>query len=112
MRTLTTNELKELRTNNPELTILNVLDPEYYKKAHIEGTENIPLNTDGFVDKVESRVPSKESPVVVYCANESCDMSPKAARKLEAAGFTEIYDFEGGTEAWKDAGLPLAGAAA
>ena len=28
------------------------------------------------------------------------DASPKAAKKLEEEGFTNVYDYEGGTKDW------------
>jgi rhodanese-related sulfurtransferase len=36
-------------------------------------------------------------------------MSSQAARKLEEAGFTNVHDYEGGTKAWQEAGLPVEG---
>src|SRR5260370_8526608 len=36
-------------------------------------------------------------------------MSPRAACRLEALGFTEVYDFVGGKADWLAAGLPSEG---
>lgn len=108
MKTLTTDALKELKSQKNNVPIINVLPEEAYKEEHIPDTENIPLESEDFVEQVENKVPSKDSPVVVYCASVSCDASPNAAKKLESRGFTNVYDFEGGTEAWKQAKLPTA----
>jgi rhodanese-related sulfurtransferase len=46
----------------------------------------------------------------VYCANQQCDASEKAAQKLEAAGFTDVSRYTGGAAAWeKEAGEIPAG---
>jgi len=109
MQTLTTEQLDELRDRHADLVIINVLPAETYEKAHIPGSENIPLKDDDFLERAERALGDKDKPIVVYCANEQCDASPKAARKLEEAGFSEVYDYEGGTEAWRDAGREVRG---
>mgnify|MGYP003626742147 CR=1 FL=1 len=40
--------------------------------------------------------------VVVYCANFDCPASTDAARKLDEAGFNNVYDYEGGTQDWME----------
>jgi len=107
MQTLTTQQIKEMRTHNNNIPIINVLPESAYEGGHIPRTPNVPLGDDNFVSRVEKFAGGKDQPVVVYCANEQCDASPKAAKKLEEAGFSHVYDYEGGTEAWKDAGEPV-----
>ncbi|MDO0932914.1 hypothetical protein QQY66_14870 [Streptomyces sp. DG2A-72] len=31
-------------------------------------------------------------PVIVYCADQLCDLSPRAATRLEQLGFEQVYD--------------------
>lgn len=107
MQTLTVSEFKDMREESQGVHVINVLDPDQYEEQHIPDTENVPLSENDFVQQVEQRVGGKDQPVVVYCASESCDASPKAAEKLEKAGFSKVYDFEGGTKAWNEAGLPV-----
>jgi hypothetical protein len=38
-------------------------------------------------------------------------VSPKAAKKLESAGYAEVYDFVGGLKEWEGSGFPLEGRA-
>jgi rhodanese-related sulfurtransferase len=112
MQTLTTEQVRALKADQDGPAIINVLDAQYYRKEHIPDSENIPLSTDNFVEKVEQASGSKSKPVIVYCANTECDASPKAAKKLEQNGFDQVYDYEGGMDAWKEAGLEIAGATA
>jgi rhodanese-related sulfurtransferase len=36
----------------------------------------------------------------VYCASIDCHSSTDAAKKLDQAGFTNVYDYRGGAKAW------------
>lgn len=107
MKTLTTEQVKAKRDKTEDFALINVLDTDKFREAHIPDSQNVPVLDENFEAKVEELVGSKEKEVVVYCASQSCDASPAAAKKLEAAGFTQVYDYEGGTKAWKEAGLPL-----
>jgi len=108
MQTITASELKQSMEQR-DTPVINVLPEEHFDKQHIPGSKNIPVGGDDFVDKVKDLVEDTSQPVVVYCADTDCDASPKAAKKLEDAGFTSVYDFEAGTHGWKDAGFELSG---
>lgn len=83
-----------------DLVLINVLSKEDFNTRHIRNSINIPLKTPRFSDRVEEVVGDKERRVVVYCASFDCDASTKAATELEAEGFTDVYDYEGGTKDW------------
>lgn len=105
---LTTEQLRRFEESGEKIPVINVLDPEDYREAHIPKSKNIPFNSGNFLEEVRTVVGSKEDPVVVYCASESCPLSEKAAAELENAGFTKVYEYDGGTKAWKEAGEPIA----
>jgi rhodanese-related sulfurtransferase len=88
-------------------TLINVLDEEQFRKEHIPGSINIPAGRERFAEEVERHVSSRKDPVVVYCASETCKASPGAAHRLERAGFSSVYDFEGGMKEWKEVGRPI-----
>jgi len=44
---------------------------------------------------------------VVYCAGPTLHAAENAARDLVAMGYTNVKEFAGGKEEWKDAELPL-----
>jgi len=46
-----------------------------------------------------------DTPLAVYC--RSGNMSADAVRDLEAMGYTDIVELEGGFDAWAEAGRPL-----
>lgn len=98
--TIARDALKEKLDNGEEFTLVNVLSAEQFEDEHIPGSINIPL--DQLADEAEDRF-DKDDEIIVYCASPSCQASPKAAKKLESLGFTNVADYEGGLTDWKDA---------
>jgi len=108
MKPLTTSQLSAWKHANKDFLLLNVLDRPAFEKRHIPGSQNVPVNSSGFETATEKLAGSKQKPVVVYCADSECNASSKAAAKLDAAGFDEVYEFDGGMKAWNDASQPVA----
>lgn len=100
MKTITTDQLKQLRDKHADLTLVNTLGAESFEKTRIPGAINVPLNDNNFAARVEKEAGGKDKPVVVYCASQQCDSSEKAAKKLDEAGFTDISRYTGGAAAW------------
>ena len=107
MRTLTAEELKQKKERGEDFVLINTLSEDDFEATHIPDAINIPQEHDDFVQRVEQRAGSKDKPIVVYCARTECQSSHHAAEKLEEAGFRNVFDFEGGAEEWKSAGLEL-----
>jgi rhodanese-related sulfurtransferase len=101
MKTLTAEQLAKMQRND-DVLLVNTLDEEYFEKTQIPGAKNIPQSSGDFVDRVEQQADSKDAKVVVYCANAQCDSSTQAAKKLEQAGFTNVYDFDTGAAGWQE----------
>lgn len=114
MQTLDINQLKEWKRTNKDFLFLNVLSREQFMDEHALGSRNVPLTEDGdsgdFVDRVSKLATSKDRTIVVYCAGPDCDASETAAKRLERAGYSNVYDFAGGLKAWKDADMPVSAA--
>lgn len=106
MRTIDRDELKGLMHQHQNLVIVDVLPPEKFKEFHIPGAVNVPLGK-GFDELIQSAVPDKAVPVVVYCEDAACDASPKAAARMEVLGYAKVHDYEGGKVDWRDAGMPI-----
>jgi rhodanese-related sulfurtransferase/CBS domain-containing protein len=84
-----------------------VLPAEDYEWAHLPGAVNLPLkDLDGRIGQLD-----RSRPVIVYCHDTLCDMSPRAAWRLEAAGFGPVYDYVAGKTDWLTADLPFEGTA-
>ncbi len=103
MQAINRDELKAMENNHEDFVLINVLGADQFNKEHIRTSVNVPVGDDDFVEQVETVAGNKDRNVVVYCANFDCNASPKAAEKLDAAGFTRVYDYEGGTQDWMEA---------
>lgn len=108
MKTLTTDQLRKMKAQNPDLALINVLPEKEFAEGHIPGSDNIPVDSADFPEKVARAAGGKDAKVVVYCASETCDASVRAITALENSGFKEVYDYEEGTRAWEEAGLHVA----
>jgi rhodanese-related sulfurtransferase len=108
MEKIQVKHVKALKNSGEAVTLINVLPKENFRKEHIPGSINIALSEEGdFIQRVESAVPSKNHKIIVYCANKECLASSKAAKALDHAGFSQVMDFKGGIQEWKDVGEPI-----
>lgn len=105
MQEIDRNQVKEMIDNEGDLTIVEVLGEQQFNKFHLPGAINVPLGED-FDEKIQNTVSAKSSPVIVYCMDEACDASPKAAERMERLGYQQVYDYTAGKMDWQQAGLP------
>jgi len=52
-----------------------------------------------------AELPPRETKIVLYCRSGS--MSAIAARALVAAGYTKVWNLDGGMNAWRALGYPV-----
>jgi rhodanese-related sulfurtransferase len=101
MQTLSKHELNDMNLENKDdFVLINVLPEDAFREKHIRTSINIPIEGDDFTDTVRKVAGGKDRKIVVYCASFDCDASEKAAKRLEQAGFGQVYDYEGGTRDW------------
>lgn len=86
--------------NNGDVQLIDVRTPEEYNEGYIENAKNINFYSNTFGSEIEAL--DKQSPVIVYCKKGG--RSAKSVIKLKEAGFTKIYDLEGGISKWKEEG--------
>jgi len=106
LTTITAEDLKEALASDHPPVLINTLPREAHEARHIPGSVNVPVDD---IEQVETLVPNKDDPIVVYCANADCTASPTAAEKLEERGYTNVVDFEDGYAGWRQAGYSLVG---
>ncbi len=117
-RRITTAELLKLYKSQPKLVVLDTLHSKAIKRS------TLPLTTwlygagweqegvDALIDRnlrkvMKTLAPRKDAAIVTYCSSKDCWLSWNAALRLKQAGYTRVYWYRGGIEAWKQAGLPL-----
>ena len=81
-------KLRDLLDGGAQL--VEVLPPEEYAEEHLPGAINIPLKQ---LDARSSAILNKQEPVIVYCWDYLCDMSPRAGARLDSVGFERVYDY-------------------
>jgi rhodanese-related sulfurtransferase/CBS domain-containing protein len=104
-RTIDREEVQRLVGRGAQL--VEALPPNEYEEDHLPGAINLPLRK---LETEAERLLDPRRPIVVYCEDSSCDLSPRAAWRLESMGFTEVYDYADGKLDWMGAGLPTEGA--
>ncbi len=105
MKNISREELKKMMDSNGQVVLVEVLPPDYFNDFHLPGAINVPVGDD-FEQKIQEAVPDKSQSVVVYCANTQCPASVRAAEKMDALGYQNVYDYEDGKEDWQQAGEP------
>jgi rhodanese-related sulfurtransferase len=88
--------------------LVEVLPREEYEELHLPGALNLPLKE---IDVQHAEQLDRQRPIVVYCWDALCDMSPRAATWLELLGF-DVYDYALSKVDWMAHGLPMEGTAA
>ncbi|MGQ0526589.1 MAG: rhodanese-like domain-containing protein [Alphaproteobacteria bacterium] len=104
MKNLNKKQFEEKFGTNDNAVVINVLAQDKFTAEHIPGSINIPLQSENFLKDVQSKVPSKDTEVAIYCASTECSASEDAAKKLEEAGYKNVYDFTGGMKEWTEGG--------
>ena len=86
--------------------LVEVLPAAEYKKEHLPRAVNIPLET---MTSETTKQLRKDVAVIVYCADFECDLSARAAWRLESMGFQEVYRYTPGKADWLAAGWETEG---
>jgi len=86
--------------------LVEVLPAEEYAEEHLPGAISIPLKE---LDAETTAALDKREPVIVYCWDYLCDMSPRAAARLDSLGFEQVYDYAPSKVDYLARGLPTEG---
>jgi adenylyltransferase/sulfurtransferase len=94
--TMSTHELKQKMDAREPFELIDVREAFEYEIARIDGAKLIPLG------EIAERVSElqRERPIVVHC--HSGRRSAEAVRLLQQRGFANVYNLEGGIDAWSD----------
>ena len=86
--------------------LVEVLPASAYKKEHLPQAVNIPLQN---LNAETTKALRKDVAVIVYCQDYQCDLSARAAWRLESMGFQEVYRYTAGKADWLAAGFGTEG---
>jgi phage shock protein E len=82
---------------------LDVRTPGEFNEGHIEGALLVDFESGNFENEIAAL--DKTKTYAVYCRSGS--RSGQAVKIMSDAGFTNIYNLNGGVIDWANAGLPL-----
>lgn len=83
-----------------DLVILDIRTPEEFAAGHIAGA----INIDYYAGDFEARLGelATDVPYVMYC--NSGNRSANTLPLMDSLGFAEVYELDGGIQAWFSAG--------
>jgi rhodanese-related sulfurtransferase len=87
---------------NPDFIILDVRTPAEYAGGHIENAVNIDYYADDFEETLDSY--DKNKTYLMYCRTAS--RSAAVLKIMQRLEFKEVYNMQGGINAWVSAGYP------
>ena len=83
--------------------VIDVRTPAEFAAGHLQGATNIDVEGTTFSEQIAAL--DKAGTYAVYC--RSGNRSRTATQHMADAGFTKVYDLDGGITAWTAAGLPI-----
>jgi molybdopterin/thiamine biosynthesis adenylyltransferase/rhodanese-related sulfurtransferase len=93
---ISVHELKRKTDAREAFELIDVREPFEYEIARIDGAKLIPLGE--IAERTDEL--QREQPIVVHC--HSGKRSAQAVRLLQRRGFGNVYNLEGGIDAWSD----------
>ena len=103
---LTADEFEKQITTQKNIQILDVRTPGEFFSGHIKNALQADWNDSKEFERRLAYV-DKNKPVYVYCL--AGGRSAAAADKMRKAGYKNVYELNGGTNAWRAANKPLDG---
>lgn len=89
--------------NHDHALMLDVRNPDEFSGGHIADARNIPLSA--LPDRLAELEDYKDKPILVNCQGGVRSIS--ACGVLKKAGFSKLYNLDGGINAWNQANLPV-----
>ncbi|HEX5136195.1 MAG TPA: YceI family protein [Planctomycetota bacterium] len=105
------DELKGWIDAKRPFVLLDVLPPEVFRAGRVPSAVNACIYEVTFLEQAAALVPDRRTTVVTYCEGPGSRASADAAERLVGAGYEDVRRFEGGREAWREAGWPFEGRA-
>ncbi|HVJ82219.1 MAG TPA: rhodanese-like domain-containing protein [Planctomycetia bacterium] len=101
--TIAPKELAARKSAGEKIELVDVRTPAEFREIHCEFARNVPL-TDLDPARLMSGRTAGET---LYLICHMGSRGKMACEKLQAAGYANVVNVEGGTDAWAQAGLPV-----
>jgi len=100
---ISVEETHQLLQRKEPVVLLDIREKEEIALGYIEGATFLPQGL--LSEKVESLLPDKNGPVVVYCAGGIRSLA--AAKVMKERGYTQVFSMANGIDGWKKAGYEV-----
>ena len=101
--TMPPKQLHDLVQSGNSVELIDVRTPVEYREVHVGFARNVPLDQLDAAHFAADRDGSES----LYVICRSGSRGKQACEKFLAAGYTNVVNIEGGTQAWDQAGLPV-----
>ena len=103
--TISPQELAARQQRGDVCELIDVRTPVEFREVHVTFARNEPLDRLDPNALISVRNGASQPPLYVIC--RSGNRANQACEQFIAAGFTNIINVSGGTQAWEQAGLPV-----
>lgn len=104
IKTINVHELAKLEERQ-QIDLIDVRTPAEFRAIHVKAARNVPLDRLDPAEIMRARNGLAGEPLYVIC--KSGMRGAKACEKFAGAGFENVINVDGGTEAWYQAGHPV-----
>lgn len=103
-QTITPAQLQQWLFDGQEIALFDVREHGQYGEAHLFHGQNLPYSR--LEIEAPRLAPNPAVRLVIYDQTGS-DVAPRAAARLAALGYQQVYALQGGADGWQAAGLQL-----
>jgi len=103
--TISPAALAQLHESGKRIDLIDVRTPAEFQEVHVEFAQNVPLTELEPARIVQARNGSAHEPLYVIC--RSGGRGQQACEKFAKAGYSNVINVEGGTQACESTSLPL-----
>jgi adenylyltransferase/sulfurtransferase len=100
---ISVEETHQLLQKKEPIVLLDIREKEEIALGYIEGTAFLPQGL--LNEKVETLLPDKNVPVIVYCAGGIRSLA--AAKLMREKGYANVFSMAKGINGWKEAGYEV-----
>lgn len=99
---INTDQVKDILYSGQEVVLVDARTKEYDDGIRLPGAILVPHNSSA--DEIRTALPSLDESIIVYCNSKKCPASGKLADRLVAMGYTNVWKYAEGLEAWVKSG--------
>lgn len=99
---INTDEVKDILYSGQEVVVVDARTKEYDDGVRLPGAILLPHTSTS--DEIKAVLPGLDETIIVYCTGKKCPASGKLVDRLVAMGYTNVWKYADGLEAWIKSG--------